>query len=559
MVMATMHPQMKSLSRFLSLHKDMIARGIGDGIQSLFQFLRVRYLSEFLTPAEQLICERAQIPTLQTSLLDPAVAGIDRLTSRQELNWGDWRFHLSHRLHLRKEFDENTFASLMEFLSVPLIVQSKLKQCILSGIEVASENGLSERRYYDFSILPLNLLLGERVLKYFMPPMDYFAQRSTSKEDPYGLLWATSRATEAKGLPVAVIAPEDNKLLGSHKFSHTLLMNIDFYCPIGCSDCYKTRFGTREYTVSKSQQNALPGIYNHPEYGRVQPPSAGEVVNHARRVVDWLNNDSRGQAVYDVIISGGEPFILSDEKIAAMLAEMAQARNLRILRICTGTLFLGLPMRITENLADILESFMRQTGVRVTIQAHLACHEQIAPEAVMAISRLRKRGISIYSQIPIKEGINFFADDLPRSVEELALLCKKQVAVGVEPYMLIVDMHPSTNAFYVPIEPLLAVWGALVESHDFPGLERPRTLSILFEKGNVILSGNTLLAMRKSVDQDRGVVTYQIPRMGIDHAGAPDVAEMFEYQEPVSPYNADPESLQRLSHRWEVLRATWSV
>jgi L-lysine 2,3-aminomutase len=267
-----------------------------------------------------------------------------------------------------------------------------------------------------------------------------------------------------------------------------------------------------------------------------------------------MNEDLRGQTVYDVIISGGEPLILSNEKLGNLLEELGKARNLRILRICTGTLFLGLPMRIDDELVDILDQFSNETGVRVTIQAHLACHEQIVPESVIAVSRLRKRGINIYTQVPIKEGINFFADDLHRTVKELALLGKKQVAIGVEPYMFIVDMHPSTNAFYVPIEPLICVWGALVESHDYPGLERPRTLSILFEGGNIILSGNTMLAMTKAVDKDRGIVTYRIPRVGPDQSNRPSIAEVFEYSEPLGPHNENPDSLGLLRERWLALR-----
>jgi len=286
----------------------------------------------------------------------------------------------------------------------------------------------------------------------------------------------------------------------------------------------------------------------------VGPPSAAALPEHTRDLVAWLNTDPRGQSIHDVIVSGGEPFVLSNDKIAAVLEEMAKAKNLRVLRFCTGTLFLGLPMRIDEQLADLLGEFASRTGIRVTVQAHLASHEQIVPETLIAVSRLRKRGISVYSQTPIKEGVNFFLDDPKATLAALVELGRKQVAVGVEPYMFIVDMHPSTNAFYVPIEPLIAVWGALVESHEHPGLERPRTLSILFEGGNIILSGATLLSAQKVIDRERGVVTYRIPRICFDNQGRPDIAEVFEYSEPIGEYNDDPDSLKKLQARWEALR-----
>jgi L-lysine 2,3-aminomutase len=520
------------------------------GPRTLLEVLRAIYLERNDSPATRAVCAKAQI-SFDTSLVANEV--LVAVASEIGWNWGDWHSHLAKRFHLHRDSGEDEFQMAYDLLPELLSRKEILLAAIKKGMNVLSASGKAERRFYDLSMLPLNLLLGERAVRYFLPPLDYFQPHSTKKEDPYGLLWAPSRAASAKDLPAAVVSSEDRLLLGAHKFSHTFLMNIDFYCPIGCSDCYKTRFGTREY-VGGSDQHTNPSLYVHPVYGKAVPPNFSSINDQAKRVVTWLNSDPRGRSVYDVIVSGGEPLILSNEKLKAFLGELRGAKNLRILRICTGTLFLGLPMRIDDELVEILDHFSSETGVRVTIQAHLACHEQIVAESVIAVSRLRKRGINIYSQVPIKEGINFFVSDLRRTVNELALLGKKQVAIGVEPYMFIVDMHPSTNAFYVPIEPLICVWGALVESHDYPGLERPRTLSILFEGGNIILSGNTMLAMTKAVDKDRGIVTYRIPRVGPDQSNRPSIAEVFEYSEPLGPHNENPDSLGLLRERWLALR-----
>lgn len=519
-------------------------------IRRFLSIARRRYLDATLTDDDRRLLLRAGcLPDADEDTRGGPIneQALLSLSDKYEVIWDDWRWHLANRMHPGREASDTDIelllSSIRESILGSEISKRSFRRIIKNGVKETRGSG---RRYYDFSLLPLNLLLGESVLRYFIPPSDYLQPHITKKADPYGLLWSTSRAATAEGHPTAVISPEDRRLLGAHKFSHTLLMNVDFYCPIGCSDCYKTRFGTREYTTPGKRKAERASIYYHPDYGTVSPPSAGEIAEHARRVVTWMNHDTRGQAVYDVIISGGEPFVLDDEKLEAVLAEMENARNLQILRICTGTIFLGLPMRITDKLADMLEEFSKRTGVRVTIQAHLACHEQIVAESYQAVSRFRKRGISVYSQTPIKDGINFFLGKQRETMASLSALCRKQVAVGVEPYMFIVDMHPSTNGFYVPLEPLLAAWGDLVESHDFPGLERPRTLSILFERGNVILSGSNLLSMRKVVDRQAGVVTYRIPRVGLSESGMPAIAEVFEYQEPLGHYNDDPDSLDRL-------------
>jgi len=391
------------------------------------------------------------------------------------------------------------------------------------------------------------------VQRYFVPPPEYFVSGITNRSDPYGLLWSPTRAKSAEGDASAVVNPRTRSLLGTHKFTHSLLLNLDFLCPIGCSDCYKARFGTREYVESKTQEGhgKVPSPFQHSDYGEVRAPNAKDLEEHLGQVVAWLNTDRRGQDVYDVIVSGGEPLVMSDELIGKLLNAMRTVRNLRVLRICTGTLFLGLPVRFTDELLTLLQSFRDDTGARVTVQAHLACTEQLTPEAVLAVAELGKRRIPVYSQIPIKQGINFFLDDPNRTLRTLAHLGRAQVALGVEPYMFIVDMHPSTDAFYVPIEPLLMAWSGLVESHDHPGLERPRTLSVLFEGGNILLSGASLLAMRKSVDIRRGTVTYRLPRFAVRGRWNADIAEVFTYEEPLSMHNADPGSLEALRRRWE--------
>ncbi|MFA4016185.1 MAG: hypothetical protein RUDDFDWM_001288 [Candidatus Fervidibacterota bacterium] len=472
----------------------------------------------------------------------------------EAIDWGDWKFHLNHRIHLNRSSSEADFDLLFKLVPIARETKATLRRIILEGVEIEEDkNGVVERRFYDLSILPLNLFLGESVVCYFIPPADYLEPHPTKKADPYGIVRGRSRVKVARGQPTAILDKETRLILGAHKFSHTFLLNIDFYCPIGCSDCYKTRMGTREYLDPQLVKAGFtPKVYRHPELGELNPPSKGQVAEQVKRTVRWMNEDPRGQQVYDVIVSGGEPLLMPNETIKGILNEFQHAKNLRIFRICTGALFLGLPFRIDDELLDMLKDFSEATGVRVTIQAHLGNHHMISPEALIAVQKIRQRGFPIYSQIPIKNGVNFFLDDLDKTMEYLVELGQRQVIVGVEPYMFIVDMHPSTNAYYVPIEPLMQVWGMLVESHDYPGLERPRTLSVLFEGGNIILSGHTLFSARKEVDRENDRVIYRIPRVCAQTGWESQIAEIFEYDEPlIEGVNDDPESLERLKTRWE--------
>jgi len=516
-------------------------------------FLRWIYLQKNLTPNLKHLLKKAGIPTPDLDIAESNLLHFREIQISKKADWGDWRFHLNNRVHLNRTSSEADFDLFFSLVRTAKSNESRIREIIKAGIETDEDrNGIMERRYYDLSILPLNLLLGEPVTNYFIPPRDYLEPHSTKRPDPYGIIRGKSRSYVAKGRPAAIIDEETKLILGAHKFNHTLLLNIDFYCPIGCSDCYKTRMGTREYIDSDLIKTGVkPKIYRHPELGQLNPPSKAQVIDQSKRVVRWMNEDRRGQQVYDVIISGGEPLWMQNETIKAILDEFQMAGNLRILRICTGTLFLGMPFRIDDDLLDSLKDFADSTGVRVTIQAHLGNHHMISPEAVIALSRIKARGIPVYSQIPVKNGVNFFLDDSNKSFEYMIELGRRQTIVGVEPYMFIVDMHPSTNLYYVPIEPLMQVWSKIVESHDYPGLERPRTLSVLFEGGNIILSGHALFSAKKTVDKNADKVIYQIPRVTAQEGWKAIVEEFFEFEEPLlKGINDDPNSLGKLRTEW---------
>jgi L-lysine 2,3-aminomutase len=460
----------------------------------------------------------------------------------EDSKWTDTKYHLIHRIHLNHKSTEEKFDFLFGVYNFSEEHKKAIKKITLKGIEL--QNG--QRIYYDLSILPLNLLLGLEVIRYFVPPADYFELHASNQEDPYGIISGKSRSKGFTNCSVAIKSLDSKLLLGANKFTHTLLYNVDFYCPIGCSDCYKARMGTREYSSNLKKKLFVLG-----DIGEVIPPTKSTAIQQAQQTVMWMNHDERGRNVYDVIISGGEPLMLSNDVIKGILSEFKYSENLQFLRICTGVLFLGLPFRIDEDLLQIFRDFSDDTAVRITIQAHIGNHFMISPESIIAIQKIKKFGFSIYAQVPIKNGVNFFLSDPQRTLDELSLLMHKLVIADVEPYMLIVDMHPSTNEYYVPIEPLLQIWGELVESHDFPGLEKPRTLSILFEQGNVILSGNTLFAMKKNVDLENGIVYYEIPRVGLGNSWEGTIKEAFVYSEPLlKGINCDVNSLEKFSNRY---------
>ena len=122
-------------------------------------------------------------------------------------------------------------------------------------------------------------------------------------------------------------------------------MNITSACPIGCVSCYKGEFtrvrGRKFYTNLSKAVNV-----------------------QSKLLVEHLNKHPE---IKLVVVSGGEPLLLSNEGIKKMLNYFEKARHLAEFRICTGTIFQGLPFRINDELLDSLWNFENRLGIKVTL------------------------------------------------------------------------------------------------------------------------------------------------------------------------------------------------
>lgn len=473
--------------------------GIAFGVVDCFRKLRSDYIATALDDQTRKLLAKIEVDVPVAPCLSRKVLHkMQRLQVDRSHDWSDWHFHVAHRVTKR---------------ALRVLEEEAPVSAHIGDLRIALNKG------YLLSVLPLNLLLPKEVLSQFLPPKDFGDRGPTKCGDPYGIF--SNESTIVK----------HGCLLGSSHFSQSVLVNIGGFCPIGCSDCYKSPI-TREITRKKAEKKL--GL-------RLVP-----IDDHFRELVAYLNQNP---SVTDVIISGGEPLMMSNRQLKRILTQLCAAKTLRTLRICTGCIFLGLPFRIDGELIGLLREFQDATGTTVTLQAHLSNHHQITPEAIIAVRKVVTRGINIYTQVPIRRGINFFPEDPDKTHEYLAKLGRMQVSIGVQPYVFLADMHPRTNAYYVPIEPLIKAWAELVESHRYPGLERPRSLSILHRRRNIILSGHTLFAMRKEVDEDEGVVRYFIPAPSFVTSGGTK-SHYYMYEEPLMEENRDPKSLERLRDSW---------
>ncbi|MFO0684744.1 MAG: KamA family radical SAM protein [Sandaracinus sp.] len=149
--------------------------------------------------------------------------------------------------------------------------------------------------------------------------------------------------------------------------------------------------------------------------------------------------------VVDVIVSGGDPLVASDERVGAILGELAAIESVVTVRIATRTP-VTLPQRITPELCRVL-----RTHPSVWVMTHFNHPKELAPEATRALGMLADHGIPVMNQTVLLRGVN---DD----ATTLAALFRGLVRHRARPYYLLqADPVRGTGHLRTPIETGLAI------------------------------------------------------------------------------------------------------
>ncbi len=131
-------------------------------------------------------------------------------------------------------------------------------------------------------------------------------------------------------------------------------------------------------------------------------------------------------AIRDVLITGGDPFIASDESIEDLLQRLRAIKHVEIIRFGTRTP-VALPYRCTEKLASILKKYHP-----IWVNTHFNNAAELTPEAAQAIENLVNAGIPVGNQSVLLKGVN----DTPAQMMDLL---RGLLRMRVRPYYL---FHP---------------------------------------------------------------------------------------------------------------------
>lgn len=190
-----------------------------------------------------------------------------------------------------------------------------------------------------------------------------------------------------------------------HRYPDRALLKLVHVCPVYCRFCFRRAMvGPRGRPALSPDQLAAALAYI-----RAQP------------------------GVWEVILTGGDPLVLSARKLAEVLRALAEIDHVKVLRIHTR-MPVADPARITPTLAGALHAVPRP----VYVVLHANHPRELTPAARAACARLIDAGLPMLSQSVLLRGVNDDADTL-------AALMRAFVEARIKPYYLHhADLAPGT-------------------------------------------------------------------------------------------------------------------
>ena len=261
-------------------------------------------------------------------------------------------------------------------------------------------------RKYAVAVSPTLLALvdpadpHDPIARQFLPSLEELNTLPEERADPIG---------DDAHSPVAGIV---------HRHPDRVLFKVVAACPVYCRFCFRreTIGPGKDNSLSKDDfEAALAYIGAHPE-------------------------------IWDVILTGGDPFILSPRRVAEITQRLAAIPHVSIIRWHSRVPVVD-PDRVTDDLVAALHA----PGATTWVAVHANHEREFSPAARAAIARLVDGGIALVSQSVLLKGVN-------DKVETLAALMRTFAQNRIKPYYLHhPDLAPGTSHFRIGIEEGLAL------------------------------------------------------------------------------------------------------
>lgn len=213
-----------------------------------------------------------------------------------------------------------------------------------------------------------------------------------------------------------------------HKYQGRVLLLVTGACAIHCRYCFRRHFPYRQHTLPHQLQQAI----------------------------DYIQQD---RSIKEVILSGGDPFSLSNEKLFSIAERLEAVAHIQRLRIHSRTVVV-VPQRLDRPLCNWLSHRPKP----YTVVLHINHPREISRQFQQAIHPLRH--LTLLNQAVLLAGVN----DDSKVLAELSRACHN---AGILPYYLnLLDKTEGTEHFEVSIEKARAIMRCLRAS--LPGYLVPR-------------------------------------------------------------------------------------
>jgi lysine 2,3-aminomutase len=196
-----------------------------------------------------------------------------------------------------------------------------------------------------------------------------------------------------------------------HRYPDRALLKPLLVCPVYCRFCFR-----REHVG----------------------PDGGVLTDaELRAAYDWF---AARPAIREVILTGGDPLMLSPRRLAAIVEALSAIPHIEILRVHTRVPVAD-PGRTTEALVAALST---EKAMWLVLHANHA--REFSAAAAAAIRRIQAAAIPVLGQSVLLRGIN-------DTVVALERLFRAMLSMRVKPYYLHqLDAAPGTARFHVPME-----------------------------------------------------------------------------------------------------------
>lgn len=290
----------------------------------------------------------------------------------------------------------------------------------------------------------------------------------------------------------------------THRYPDKVLFLPTTICPVYCSYCTRSRIiGGSTESIEKETYGANQKKWDD--------------------VFEYLSNHPK---VEDVVISGGDAFMLTPKQIRYIGENLLRIPHIRRIRLATKGIAIFPQKVLTDDAwfeaVQEIHALGRSFGKQVVIHTHFSCPKEITKWSQMAMDRLFQAGIVVRNQAVLQEGVN-------NHVDEMVQLTRQVGYLNIQPYYVYMhDMVPGCEHFRTTLKEAVELEKAV--RGTTAGFNTPTFVCDLPGGG-----GKRHVASYEYYDEENGISVWKAPHVK--------PGQLFTYFDPI--HKLSPEAQER--------------